>query len=229
MKKIILSCILSLTVMFASPTLEEGTYSWFKGGSSASLTFTKEKNGVYAVKGDAYFGMARKYGPNMGNISFSAPLKNGKLVYEGSKEDKKSDYVLTLKVRKDGSFDVIEEGFPPFGHNVTMSGHFTSDDKPSFSCVKASTSVEHAICDNVAIARLDKKMAKAYAVVRSQLYVKHNYGKKGFDKDLKQKQRAWMKHRNKCISKKAYVSCLEHSYLKRIEELGKVNVWSYDE
>ena len=59
--------------------------------------------------------------------------------------------------------------------------------------------------------------------------MKNDYGKKGFDKKLKQKQRAWMKRRNKCASQKAYVSCLEHSYLERIEELGKMNVWSYDE
>ena len=40
MKKLLMGSILSCMMLFASPILEEGTYSWFKGGSLASLTLT---------------------------------------------------------------------------------------------------------------------------------------------------------------------------------------------
>ncbi len=217
MKKLIILMLFSITALIADNTLKTGTYSWYSGGSTASLTVKKDSKNGYGIFGDALYGMSREFGPNMGDLSFTGFLKNGKLVYvEGKGEDA---YVLTLKVRKDGSFDITEKGFPPFGHNVRFTGHFVSDDKPSFSCSKARTFTEHAICDNKGIARLDKKMAKAYSLLKSGFFYKAEREAKV--KVLKQEQRKWVKKRNACKAKKAYLTCYEQAYFQRIKSLDK--------
>ena len=225
MRKFIWFVLMSTTLLMGDKLLEAGTYSWYKGGATASLSVKKDKANGYGISGEAYYGMSRKFGPNMGDLSFTGFMKNGTLVYrEGKGEDA---YVLTLTIRKDGSFDIKEEGFPPFGHNVSFTGHFTSDDKPSFNCAKAKTFTEKAICDNKGLARLDRKMAKAYSLLKSGFFYKEQREAKV--NILKKEQRAWGKQRNICKNKKAYLSCYEQSYLERIKVLDKSfdGLWSY--
>jgi uncharacterized protein YecT (DUF1311 family) len=225
MKKIIIFMMISITALIAENVLKVGTYSWYGGGSTASLTVKKDSANGYGIFGEALYGMSRKFGPNIGDLSFSGFLKKGKLVYsEGKGADK---YILTLKVRKDGSFDITEEGFPPFGHNVRFTGHFTSDDNPSFSCKKARTFTEKAICDNKGIARLDRKMAKAYSLLKSGFFYKEKHEDKV--KSLKNEQRTWVKKRNSCKKKQAYLSCYESMYFQRLKYLDKNfdGLWDY--
>ncbi len=225
MKLLITLMFISLTTLSAENILKVGIYSWYHGGSTASLTVKKDSKNGYGIFGDAFYGMSKEYGPNMGDLSFTGFLKNGKLVYsEGKGEDA---YVLTLRVRDDGSFDISEEGFPPFGHNVSFSGHFTSDNNPSFDCTKAKSFTEKAICDNKAIARLDRKMAKAYSLLKSGFFYKED--KEAKLKALTKEQRTWVKKRNACQKKKAYVGCYEKAYFKRIEELDKAFGWLWKE
>ena len=219
--------IISVTVLMADNVLKAGTYSWYGGGSTASLTVKKDKANGYGIYGQAYSGMSKKFGPNMGDLSFTGFMKKGKLVYtEGKGEDA---YGLILKVRKDGSFDITEKGVLPFGHNVRFTGHFTSDNNPSFNCAKAKTFTEKAICDNKGIARLDRKMAKSYSLLKSGFFYKDDRALK--IKALKKEQRAWGKQRNSCKSQKAYLSCYERSYFQRIKYLDKAigGLWNYDE
>jgi len=226
MKKIILLMLTTITVMMAENLLKAGNYSWHKGEATAFLSEKKDKANGYGIEGDALYGMSRKYGPSIGELSFTGFMKEGKLVYtEGKGEDA---YTITLTLRKDGSFDIRELGIPPFGHKVGFSGHFTSDDLPSFSCAKAKTFTEKAICDNKGLARLDRKMARAYQLLRSgfahqeQAEIKVNV--------LTKQQRAWGKNRNACEKKSAYLSCYEQAYLQRIKTLNKGfdKLWNYD-
>ena len=227
MKTFLTIALFGLSVLMADNMLKVGTYSWFGGGSTASLTVNKDRANGYGISGQAYYGMSRKFGPNMGDLSFTGFLKKGKLVYtEGKGEDA---YVLILKVREDGSFDIKEQGLPPFGHNVRFEGHFTSDDKPSFDCSKARSFTEKVICDNKGIARLDRKMAKFYSLLKSGFFYKDKREIKV--KALKDEQRKWVKKRNACKNQKAYLGCYESEYFKRIKSLNKdfEGLWSYDE
>ena len=227
MKILITLIFISITALMADNILKIGTYSWYGGGSIASLIVKKDSGNGYGISGQAYSGISRKFGPNMGDLSFTGFLKKGKLIYvEGEGDDA---YGLILTVRKDGSFDIIEKGFPPFGHNVRFSGHFTSDNKPSFNCAKAKTFTEKVICDNLGIARLDRKMAKSYSLLKSGFFYKNNSEAKV--KILKNEQRKWVKQRNRCKAKKAYLSCYEDAYFKRLKSLDKEfgTLWTYEE
>lgn len=203
--------------------LKQGKYSWFKGGAQAYLTITKLKSPYYAITGDCYYGIGRKYGPNMGDLDFTAPLVNGKIVY------KKSGYTFVLTTNADGSFDVYEEGLSPFGHNASFYGHYTSDATPSFSCEKASTFIEKAICNDVKIAQLDKEMARLYSVYKSAFFFEKE--KVSLEKKLHKEQKEWLKKRNACVYKKSYALCLKERYIGRIKVLEERlhSYWKYDD
>jgi len=224
MKKILFLILLFSTVVFAKTELKDGNYSWFRGGGQAYLNLHKEKGNLYKIGGECLYGVGRKYGPNMGNLEFTAPLRHGKLIYSYE------DYKFILTVNNDGSFDVEDNANTAiFGVNARFDGHFTSDNLPSFSCEKARSFIEHTICDNVEIARLDRKMARSYEMYWSAFFYEKN--KKSLDKTLKKEQRIWIKKRNKCEYEKNYKSCLIISYKKRIKELDKQfnHFWGYDE
>ena len=216
--------LLLSTVINAKTELKDGKYSWFEGGSQADLTVTKEKGKSYHIEGNCNYGVGKKYGPNMGDLDFSAPLKNGKIIY------KYNDYIFTLTVNKDGSFDVNDNANTGiFGVNARFYGHFTSDDIPSFSCNKASTFIEKAICNNVQVSRLDKRMAREYTMYMSAFSFDKN--RKTLERKLDKEQIAWMKERNKCEFSKTYKSCLVSSYKRRIKAIDKefISFWKYDD
>ena len=224
MKKLLLVTLLFLTTLTAKTELKEGKYSWFSGGSQAYLTVTKKRDNNYHIVGECLYGASVAGSPNMGDLEFSAPLKNGKIVY------KYKEYKFVLTPNKDGSFEVEDNANTAiFGFNAQFNGHFTSDDLPSFSCKKASSFVEHSICDNVQIARLDKKMARIYEMYWRAFFFKDN--RKELEKTLKEEQHTWLKKRNKCEYVKKYKSCLKKSYEKRIKRLDKQlnHLWGYDD
>jgi uncharacterized protein YecT (DUF1311 family) len=203
------------TTLFAKVELKDGKYSWY-GGSQAFLTVEKVKGNRYHIFGQCYYGVGRKYGPNLGSLDFEGTLKNGKIIYE----EKEYKYKFVLTMKKDGSFEVEDNANTAlFGMNASFYGHFTSDDLPSFSCSKAFTFVEKAICNNVPIARLDKKMARSYAQYKSAFFFEDN--RESLEKNLKKEQRKWIKKRNKCESSKTYKNCLIKSYEGRIQVINK--------
>lgn len=223
MKKIVLFIALISTMLFAKTELKDGNYSWIDGGSQAYLTVKKVKGHLYHLTGDCLYGVGRKNGPNMGQLDFEAPLKDGKLIYK----DKEHAYKFVLTMQKDGSFKVDEIG-TMFGLNASFYGHFTSDDLPSFSCDKASTFVEKAICNNVKIARLDREMARLFERYRSAFFFDDKREK--LNKALMKEQKKWMKKRDKCEFSKVYKICLMHSYENRIKRIEKEfnSFWKYD-
>ena len=212
MKKLLLLVLITFTTLSADVELKDGNYSWFIGDSQAFITIEKEKGNLYHIAGECIYGMGRKLGPNIGTLNFSATLVNEKIIYR-DKED--GNYTFILSLNKDGSFNVDEKGNLPFGYKAYFYGHFTSDDLPSFDCKKTKILIEDAICNNIEIAQLDKKMARYYATYQRAFYFEKN--KETLEKKLEQEQKVWIKNRNACVSKKSYKSCLINSYKQRIE------------
>lgn len=80
-----------------------------------------------------------------------------------------------------------------------------SVDAASFDCTKASTPVEHAICANAQLSRLDEKLALAYRDAIA-----------GTAADsIRQTQRDWMRMRDACSND----ACLEQAYTQRLADL----------
>ena len=211
MKKTLLLILLSMTILVADNLLKEGKYSWYGGGSLASLTVKKDKANGYGILGEAIHGLKKR------EVSFTGFMKNGKLVYKEGRG--LSRYTITLTLRDDGSFDIKEKDFAPFIHTVRFAGHFTSDDNPSFNCKRAKTFTEKAICDNKGLARLDRKMAKHYSLLKSGLFYKEE-PQKSVER-LKKEQRVWIQKRNSCKNEKMYLSCYEHLFFQRINQLKR--------
>jgi uncharacterized protein YecT (DUF1311 family) len=85
----------------------------------------------------------------------------------------------------------------------------------SFDCGKAQSKVEHLICDNPEISRLDEELSTAYKTALQD---------KKQAESLKQAQKQWMKERNGC----ADADCVKSAYVTRLPLLrsshtGKVN------
>ena len=74
----------------------------------------------------------------------------------------------------------------------------------SFYCSNASTDVEHLICDNNEVSRLDERLAERYIHAQEDVASKEI---------IKKEQRSWLKIRNTCVD----VPCLIMSYEERIE------------
>lgn len=79
----------------------------------------------------------------------------------------------------------------------------------SFDCAKVQSKVEHLICDNPEISKLDDILAASYkAALQDQTKADA----------IKQTQKQWMKERNGC----ADAGCVQGAYRKRIEQLHPV-------
>ena len=83
---------------------------------------------------------------------------------------------------------------------------------PSFDCRKATTAVEHAICNDPQLAALDGELDAAYQEARA-----------GLDPDariaLRDEQRAWLKVRDACASDTWPVLCVKTTVMERLEVL----------
>ncbi|MEI9995347.1 MAG: DUF3298 domain-containing protein [Rhizomicrobium sp.] len=85
----------------------------------------------------------------------------------------------------------------------------------SFDCGKAATTIEHAICADAALARLDRQTAEAY-----QYAVANAYGAPAKEA-VRQVQRDWIARRNAACSGPSPGACLVKSYRDRIAVLTK--------
>lgn len=77
----------------------------------------------------------------------------------------------------------------------------------SFDCAKASTTVEHFICDNNDVSQLDQQLAERYKLALQ--------GKENAE-DVRRAQRAWITARDKCPN----VNCMRSAYRTRIAQLA---------
>jgi len=79
----------------------------------------------------------------------------------------------------------------------------------SFDCAKAGTNVEHMICDNPELSKLDDELNESYkAALKDKSQVV----------SIKQVQKQWVKVRNSCPD----TGCVESAYQKRIVQLRPV-------
>lgn len=80
----------------------------------------------------------------------------------------------------------------------------------SFDCAMAGTKVEHLICGNPDISKLDDELAASYKAALQD---------KAHAEEIMQTQRQWLRKRNGC----ADVSCVNAIYEKRIAQLKNSN------
>ena len=81
----------------------------------------------------------------------------------------------------------------------------------SFDCAKASTKIEHLICDNPEISKLDEAMAESY----KEALKDHAHAKA-----IRQAQREWIKERNHCDD----AACVQHIFETRLSALRGISV-----
>lgn len=90
--------------------------------------------------------------------------------------------------------------------SVALSTHAVS-----FDCAKAGTKVEHIICDNPEISKLDDKLAASYkTALQDQAQVE----------TVKQAQKQWVKERNACVD----AECVKLAYEVRLSMLAAVSI-----
>jgi uncharacterized protein len=95
---------------------------------------------------------------------------------------------------------------------VALSGLLAASlvNAASFDCAKASTKVEHMICDNQDISKLDEELAQSY---KTTLQNQSNI------ESIKQAQKQWMKERNACD----FVDCIKSKYKLRLSILKNMS------
>lgn len=106
------------------PANIEGSYNRPNEFSPAYIRITKT-NGedMYHIKGEAYWGASRFYGPNTGQIDFVAKFDGREIFYNERIGEK--DYRCQIKVYN-SSIDV-EETYGMQGHNVTFTGKYSRE------------------------------------------------------------------------------------------------------
>lgn len=98
-----------------------------------------------------------------------------------------------------------------------LKGYIRSDwraPQPSFDCKKAATPVEHALCADLALSRLDRDVADIYRQ-------KQRYADANAKAALQQDQRAWLATRGKACTGGNLVPCLTKLYRDRLAVLKK--------
>lgn len=112
---------------------------------------------------------------------------------------------------------------------LTQTASSNTKINASFSCNKATQPIEHAICSDESLARLDKEMAQVYKNKRKS-------SSPDEINTLKKEQKKWLRKRvaNCKITKSNYkdtpiINCLINSYKKRIDEIqnGKNNKFTF--
>lgn len=101
-----------------------------------------------------------------------------------------------------------------------------AQDGPSFDCAKAESDAERLVCEDDALAALDRLVAERYAaalaVVRGL-----DSGAAEAEDELRAVQRGWIKGRDECWKAGDLRDCVEQAYLRREGEL--VARWMLDE
>jgi uncharacterized protein YecT (DUF1311 family) len=83
---------------------------------------------------------------------------------------------------------------------------------PSFDCARASTAVEHAICADRALARLDRRVSEAYVAGLTRA------ADEAAKAAARRAQREWLAMRDKTCA--AQADCLARVYADRLKALG---------
>jgi uncharacterized protein len=83
---------------------------------------------------------------------------------------------------------------------------------PSFDCAKATGTIEKMICNDEALAALDRRLAEVYVAAIQKAFNEH-------PPVLKAEQRGWIKGRNDCWKSAFKRNCVDQSYRRRIAEL----------
>ncbi|MEJ0042016.1 MAG: DUF3298 domain-containing protein [Rhizomicrobium sp.] len=100
---------------------------------------------------------------------------------------------------------------------TALKGYIRADwraPQPSFDCKKAATPVEHALCSDLALSRLDRDVADLYRG-------KHASSDAGANDRLRQDQRDWLAARGRLCTGGALVPCLTRLYRDRLVALNK--------
>ena len=81
----------------------------------------------------------------------------------------------------------------------------------SFDCTKAKSKVEHLVCDNPELSKLDDELAASFdaALYEAALQGKTN------EQETRQAQQVWLKARNRC----ANVACVKSAYQSRAQAI----------
>jgi uncharacterized protein YecT (DUF1311 family) len=108
-----------------------------------------------------------------------------------------------------------QEAFIPLAALKTVIRADWRAPAPSFDCARAATAIEHAICANAALARLDRQVAEAYQVAIRNAY------EPAAQEQVRQGQRDWVAKRNKTCGTVDTGSCLTKFYRDRLAALNK--------
>jgi uncharacterized protein len=96
---------------------------------------------------------------------------------------------------------------------IAFAGSAPGQDAPSFDCSAVREgSVEELVCDDPALAALDRRLAEVYGQAVKKAVNEH-------PPTLKAEQRGWWKGRDECWKSDDRRACVEDSYRRRIAEL----------
>ncbi|EAQ03490.1 hypothetical protein OB2597_02682 [Pseudooceanicola batsensis HTCC2597] len=96
------------------------------------------------------------------------------------------------------------------------AGH--AQEGPAFDCAKAESSAEKLVCDDPALAALDRRLADRFAAALS-VTRGLDTGAKEVEDNLRATQRGWIKGRDECWKDPDLRACVEAEYLRREAEL----------
>lgn len=101
---------------------------------------------------------------------------------------------------------------------IGIAGAAAAQDGPSFDCSRAESSAEELVCDDAALAAMDRRLAEVYGAALAAA--------EGLDagaaeaaSTLKAMQRGWIKGRDECWKAADLRACVETAYLTREAEL----------
>jgi uncharacterized protein len=97
------------------------------------------------------------------------------------------------------------------GTAVSSTGAAHADSGPSFNCQKATSPVEHTICADAVLAKLDRQLALAWKALLTEFNDEHQIAA------IRADQNRWLTSRNTCG---ANASCLQTAYGKRLSQIG---------
>ena len=103
---------------------------------------------------------------------------------------------------------------------------FIAQAQPSFDCARAESSVETLICEDVDLARLDRKVANRFEAALTAAAGLDAGAEEAVDQ-LRATQRGWIKGRDECWKADDLRACVEFAYLRR--EGALVANWFLDE
>ncbi len=118
-----------------------------------------------------------------------------------------------IRIRAAGVKILVCAGMILWSAGLILSSPANADDgAPSFSCARAATPAEHAICDTPGLGWYDRQLAKSWAVTLARV------GKAG-EAALKADQKAFLKTRDACVRSDDVYNCMTEAYLGRIRQL----------